>query len=93
LRDTTSHNEKAINFDIVEDTSFIDELIHFSEEQIKRIRNHQDCPIDDPELHKSKKHLAEKVSPLSLLNAIKAKHKEAGIVEDHSERKDPQNHN
>ena len=40
---------------------------------------------------RSKKHLAEKVSPVALVNAIKGKHKEAGITEKPSSRKNPQN--
>mmetsp|Transcript_2646 Transcript_2646/g.4425 ORF Transcript_2646/g.4425 Transcript_2646/m.4425 type:complete len:112 (+) Transcript_2646:1017-1352(+) len=65
----------------------------FSLEQIEKIGRSEDCHIDDPEILASKKSLATKFTPLSLINAIQAKMKEAGITIQNSERKNPLNPN
>ena len=47
-----------------------------------------DCEIDDPEIFTSKKHLAEKTSPLNVIKALEGKHKNLSFKEEVQEHKD-----
>jgi hypothetical protein len=49
----------------------------------------KDAHIDDPELFRSKKHLLDKFTPVSLLHAMKGKFPSCGLNEKASDRKNP----
>lgn len=53
--------------------------------------DNKDCTWDDFELLESKKNLMQKFTPISIVDALKGKHKDLQIVKSPSEYKDPDN--
>ena len=65
----------------------------FKDDQLKRIKNGQDCFIDDPllMLNGRERKLLDKFTPNSVIHAILGKHKESGINQKASEHKNSEN--
>ena len=61
----------------------------FSTEQVQDIKDLKDAYINDPELFRTKKHLLDKFTPLSLIHALNGKFPSVGINLKASDRKNP----